>query len=165
MSRHPALADAGERLPVSVADDEAPPIRLGVGLIDGPRRPKAALGARLGAAPERSTALDGRPLAGALAGRRPPISSTATIGQPTSAVRPWTAADDDHADSAAVQDAVTHDAHWTPIKAVVAALQGHDHHTANERAKIGRKKWLIESLRFEVETAAAGGREATHVLL
>ncbi len=113
MSRHPALADVGERLPVSVADDEVPPIRLGVGLIDGPRRREAALGARLGAAPEQSTALDGRPLAGALAGRRPPISSTATIGQPTSAVRPWTAADDDHADSPAVQDAVTHDAHWT----------------------------------------------------
>ena len=26
----------GERLPVEVADDEAPPIQLGVGLVDGP---------------------------------------------------------------------------------------------------------------------------------
>jgi hypothetical protein len=29
---------------------------------------------------------------------------------------------------------------------------------ANERAKIGRKKWLIESLRFDVETASTGRR-------
>jgi hypothetical protein len=34
----------GERLPVGVADDEAPPMQLGVGLVDGPRRREAALG-------------------------------------------------------------------------------------------------------------------------
>jgi hypothetical protein len=34
---------------------------------------------------------------------------------------------------------------------------------ANERAKIGRKKWLIESLRFDVETASAGRRETAAV--
>ena len=34
---------------------------------------------------------------------------------------------------------------------------------ANERAKIGRKKWLIELLRFDVETASAGRREAAAV--
>jgi hypothetical protein len=36
--------DVGERLPVGVADDEAPPIQLGVGLVDGRRRREAALG-------------------------------------------------------------------------------------------------------------------------
>ena len=36
--------DVGERLPVGVADDEAPPMQLGVGLVDGPRRREAALG-------------------------------------------------------------------------------------------------------------------------
>jgi hypothetical protein len=33
----------GQRLPVAVADDEAPPIQLGVGLVDGPGRREAAL--------------------------------------------------------------------------------------------------------------------------
>ena len=33
----------GERLSVGVADDEAPPIQLGVGLVDGPGRREAAL--------------------------------------------------------------------------------------------------------------------------
>jgi hypothetical protein len=36
--------DVGERLPVGVADDEAPPMQLGVGLVEGPRRREAALG-------------------------------------------------------------------------------------------------------------------------
>ena len=36
--------DVVERLPVGVADDEAPPIQLGVGLVDGPGRREAALG-------------------------------------------------------------------------------------------------------------------------
>jgi hypothetical protein len=34
--------DVGERLPISIADDEAPPIQLGVGLVDGPGRREAA---------------------------------------------------------------------------------------------------------------------------
>jgi hypothetical protein len=34
--------DVGERLPVSLADDEAPPIQLGVGPVDGPGRREAA---------------------------------------------------------------------------------------------------------------------------
>jgi len=36
--------DIGERLPVGVADDEAPSIQLGVGFLDGPRRREAAFG-------------------------------------------------------------------------------------------------------------------------
>jgi hypothetical protein len=36
--------DVGERLTAGVADDEAPPIQLGVGLVDGRRRREAALG-------------------------------------------------------------------------------------------------------------------------
>jgi hypothetical protein len=36
--------EVGQRLPVGVADDEAPPIQLGVGLVDGRRRREAALG-------------------------------------------------------------------------------------------------------------------------
>ena len=32
----------GERLSVGVADDKAPPIQLGVGLLDGPGRREAA---------------------------------------------------------------------------------------------------------------------------
>jgi hypothetical protein len=35
--------DIGERVPAGVADDEAPPIQLGVGVVDGPRRREAAL--------------------------------------------------------------------------------------------------------------------------
>ena len=34
--------DVGERLPGGVPDDEAPPIQLGVGLVDGPGRREAA---------------------------------------------------------------------------------------------------------------------------
>jgi hypothetical protein len=71
-------------------------------------------------------------------------------------------------------DAVAHDAQWIAIRAVAAALQGYDHHApqaikvggsgagaasderlapatmkaASERAKIGRTKWLIDSLPF-----------------
>ena len=30
--------DVGQRLPISIADDEAPPIQLGVGVVDGPGR-------------------------------------------------------------------------------------------------------------------------------
>ena len=37
-----AAIDIGERLPISIADDEAPPIQLGVGLLDGPGRREAA---------------------------------------------------------------------------------------------------------------------------
>src|SRR4029077_5560286 len=141
-------------------------------------------------------------MAGALAGRRRPISGTATVGQPTAAVRPLTAADDDNADRPAaahstvepvtwvgtgLQDAVTHDAHWIPIRAVAAALQGHDHHTpqavktgaslalcgSSIRRKAARhheggeregedraQKMAHWSLRFDVETASAGRREA-----
>ena len=35
--------EVGQRLPVGVADDEAPPIHLGVGLVDGPGQREAAL--------------------------------------------------------------------------------------------------------------------------
>ena len=38
--------DVGERLPVGVADDEAPPMQLGVGLVDGPGRRKRRWGSR-----------------------------------------------------------------------------------------------------------------------
>ena len=46
-ARLPGLAlevYVGERLPIGVADDQAPPIQLGVGLVDGRRRREAALG-------------------------------------------------------------------------------------------------------------------------
>jgi hypothetical protein len=33
--------DVGERLPIGIADDEASPIQLGVGLVDGPGRREA----------------------------------------------------------------------------------------------------------------------------
>ena len=43
--------DVGERVPVGVADDEAPPIQLGVGLVDGPGRREAAGRHVLGSTP------------------------------------------------------------------------------------------------------------------
>ena len=43
--------DVGERLPGGVPDDEAPPIQLGVGLVDGPGRREAAGRHVLGSTP------------------------------------------------------------------------------------------------------------------
>ena len=42
--RVPLKFHLGERLPVVIADDEAPPIQLGVGLFDGPGRREVAVG-------------------------------------------------------------------------------------------------------------------------
>jgi hypothetical protein len=43
MLQLPLEIDVSERLPICIADDEAPPIQLGVGLVDGPGRREAAL--------------------------------------------------------------------------------------------------------------------------
>ncbi len=40
----PFEIDVGERVPISIADDEASPIQLRVGLVDGPGRREAVLG-------------------------------------------------------------------------------------------------------------------------
>ena len=42
MLQLPLEIDVSERLPISIADDEAPPIQLGVGLLGGPGRREAA---------------------------------------------------------------------------------------------------------------------------
>ena len=85
----PARQDSAGYYPPTLTGDEA-----GVRFLDGPRRREAAR------SPHRawSTAPHGGPLAGALAPRSRPISRTATIGQPTAAVRPLTTTDDNHAD-------------------------------------------------------------------
>jgi hypothetical protein len=66
--------DVGQRLPVGVADDEAPPMQLGVGLVDGPGRRSRS--------PDRQPAQSG-PLVGRPAKRRgSPFTGASWLGRP-----------------------------------------------------------------------------------